>query len=93
MTWRRTSVFSIGTAWNRASLPGRASTMLRTRGEVAERLKAAVLKTVDRRRSGGSNPPLSANNLLKTIIYKTYHNSTTKLRSSNDAAWRFPRPS
>ena len=29
-------------------------------GEVAEWSKAAVLKTVDRRRSGGSNPSLSA---------------------------------
>ncbi len=29
-------------------------------GEVAERLKAAVLKTVDPQGSGGSNPSLSA---------------------------------
>ncbi len=30
-------------------------------GEVAERFKAAVLKTVDGQPSGGSNPSLSAN--------------------------------
>ena len=42
--------------------------MLRTRGEVAERLKAAVLKTVDRRRSGGSNPPLSAISILDASV-------------------------
>ena len=35
--------------------------MMQDRGEVAERSKAAVLKTVDRvSRSGGSNPSLSA---------------------------------
>ena len=32
----------------------------KTHGEVAERFKAAVLKTVDCNRSGGSNPSLSA---------------------------------
>ena len=32
-------------------------------GEVAERSKAAVLKTVDSKGSGGSNPSLSANQI------------------------------
>ena len=33
-------------------------------GEMAERSNAAVLKTVDCQRSGGSNPSLSADNLI-----------------------------
>ena len=39
-------------------------------GEMAERSNAAVLKTVDCNRSGGSNPSLSANRLQKdfTIV-------------------------
>ena len=36
-------------------------------GEMAERSIAAVLKTVDLRGSGGSNPSLSAKNNLKGI--------------------------
>lgn len=36
-------------------------------GEVAERPKAAVLKTVDSQGSGGSNPPLSASSINKII--------------------------
>ena len=37
------------------------SVILRFHGEVAERFKAAVLKTVEGQPSGGSNPSLSAN--------------------------------
>ena len=39
-------------------------------GELAEWSKAAVLKTVDGKPSGGSNPSLSANSSIKTIIYR-----------------------
>ena len=41
---------------------------------MAERFKAAVLKTVDCNRSGGSNPSLSAEprNLLVLIIYAAF---------------------
>ncbi len=38
-------------------------------GEVAERSKAAVLKTVEARASGGSNPSLSANNNNMLLYY------------------------
>jgi hypothetical protein len=36
-------------------------------GEVAERFKAAVLKTVEEQSSGGSNPSLSANSSFHDI--------------------------
>ena len=38
--------------------------LIRRIGEVAEWSNAAVLKTVDSKGSGGSNPSLSANNWL-----------------------------
>ena len=37
-------------------------------GEMAERFNAAVLKTVDCKRSGGSNPSLSAAFFKKTLV-------------------------
>ena len=46
--------------------------MLPRYGEVAERSKAAVLKTVDRRRSGGSNPSLSAKSYPISIICRIF---------------------
>ena len=38
------------------------------RGEMAERSNAAVLKTVDCNRSGGSNPSLSANSVKRLQV-------------------------
>jgi hypothetical protein len=42
-------------------------------GEMAERFNAAVLKTVDCNRSGGSNPSLSASNKCKHVNIKCLH--------------------
>ena len=39
-------------------------------GELAEWSNAAVLKTVDCNRSGGSNPSLSASFIYKSITYE-----------------------
>ena len=41
-------------------------------GEVAERSKAAVLKTVDPQGSGGSNPSLSANFSREASMFYDY---------------------
>lgn len=47
-------------------------------GEMAERSNAAVLKTVDCNRSGGSNPSLSAINAENQQIIKQTPNFTPK---------------
>ncbi len=44
------------------------SAVLKSTGEMAEWSIAAVLKTVELRGSGGSNPSLSANNYKSLII-------------------------
>ena len=44
-------------------VPGALAAIIRWRGEVAERSNAAVLKTVEPKGSGGSNPSLSAKSL------------------------------
>ncbi len=43
------------------------------RGEMAERSNAAVLKTVDCHRSGGSNPSLSAHYQCKILSINVLH--------------------
>ena len=49
-------------------------------GEVAERPKAAVLKTVDPRGSGGSNPSLSANKSITMSCESRTTSLTTKVK-------------
>ena len=49
-----------GAGWGVDGHQSHARDGLQRIGEVAERFKAAVLKTVDSKGSGGSNPSLSA---------------------------------
>jgi hypothetical protein len=49
---------------------------MRFNGEMAERSIAAVLKTVEPRGSGGSNPSLSAINLKYQLVAKNTHGFT-----------------
>ena len=60
------SMFARTTACE-AQVTRRTGRALGYTGEVAEWSNAAVLKTVDRKRSGGSNPSLSANFVCITI--------------------------
>ena len=62
--------------------------MLPERGEVAERLKAAVLKTVDRRRSGGSNPPLSATRITQQTEIEQFYLISRGCRTPRNAPVR-----
>ena len=48
--------------WKMLYLCTRIQQQVGSLGEMAERLNAAVLKTVEGNTSGGSNPSLSANN-------------------------------
>lgn len=57
-------------------------------GEMAERSNAAVLKTVDCNRSGGSNPSLSANKgvnqqIMRFTPFITPRNLTYQNEASN----------
>ncbi len=53
-------------------------------GEMAERSNAAVLKTVDCHRSGGSNPSLSAASKASTIVlaFVVLYESEPKVQAS-----------
>ena len=53
-------------------------------GEMAERSNAAVLKTVDCHRSGGSNPSLSADSKASTIVlaFVVLYESEPKVQAS-----------
>ena len=52
---------------------------MRFKGEMAERSIAAVLKTVEPRGSGGSNPSLSAINLKYQSVMKIVHENVHKI--------------
>ncbi len=55
-------------------------------GEVAERFKAAVLKTVEGQPSGGSNPSLSASHIKRgrmTPFYMTCRQADSSLKGEN----------
>ena len=70
---------------NPSPISTRFDAIIKPYGEMAERFNAAVLKTVERdERSGGSNPPLSAID----VLVNTPESNTRFMRPLTTTCWR-----